>query len=144
MDFEQIEDAILAALKAQMSYVRTCETYAGQLEAEIDKLVINFPAVFVSYTGSDLDCIDNASNFNEAVGFSILVAAKNLKGKTAARKDAYGCYQMIREVLTVLTNKNLGLNIEKLKPTKVSLLYISTTMAIYGIDFQTNFDDTYE
>ena len=143
MNFEQVEDAIISRSKDQLAYVRTCETWAGQLEGEIDKLTINYPAVFVSYGGSKLEWIDNI-NFNEAVEFDILVAAKNLRGQEAARKDEQGCYQMIMDILTALTNQTLDLDIERLRPVSVDMIGVTKTVAIYGIKFQTNFDNTYE
>ncbi|MBI5634860.1 MAG: DUF1834 family protein [Nitrospirae bacterium] len=144
MDFEQVEDAIIAEIQTAMPDLGTCETYAGQLEGDLNNLAITYPAVFVSYGGSMLDWIDMI-NFNEAVVFNLLVCAENLRGQEAARKDTdTGAYKMIRDVLTALTNKDLGLSIEKLKPVKVSLLFITKSIAVYGIEFQTNFDNAYE
>lgn len=142
MNFEDIEDKIIEEIKGNMLYVKTVETYAGQLEQEIKKLPIIFPAVFVAYAGSTLVWVDGP-NHNEICEFSILVAAKNLRGSKAVRKDDYGCYQMIVDVLTYLTNKKFDLDIEKLRPLRVSMIYISKSVAIYGIDFQTNFDTTF-
>lgn len=141
MDFEQIEDKIITEIKNTLSGVKTVETYAGQLDGEIEKMPIIYPAVFVAYGGSKLDWIDN-QNFNETCTFTIFAAAKNLKGNEAARKSE-GCYKMIKDILTTLTNKNLGLDIEKLVPQQVSFIFVSKVIAVYGIDFQTNFDNTY-
>ncbi len=142
MTFEDIEDKIIAEVKTEMTYVKTVETYAGQLDQEIEKLPIIFPAIFVAYAGSTYEWVDGP-NHNEICEFSILVAAKNLRGKEAIRKDDSGCYQMITDVLLKLTNKTFGLQIEKLKPLRVTLIFISKSTAIYGIDFQTNFDTTF-
>src|SRR4030067_3517742 len=138
MTFEDIEDKIITELKTQLTYVKTIETYAGQLEQEIEKLPIIFPALFVAYAGSNYEWVDGP-NHNETCEFSILAAAKNLRGQASARKDDYGCYQMITDVLAKLTNNKFGLEIEKLKPLRVTLVFISKSVAIYGIDFQTNF-----
>lgn len=142
MDFEQIEDKTIERIKAQMAYIRTCETYAGQLEGEIESLVINYPAIFISYGGSVIDWID-VINVNEVAELNLLVCAKNLRGQAAARKDAYGCYQMIVDTLAALTNQTFGLAIEKLKPIKIEPVFFSKTIFVYGIKFQTNFDNTY-
>lgn len=142
MDFESIEDGIIAELKSKLPYVRSVEPYAGQLEADIEKLPISFPAIFVAYGESALEWVDGP-NFNEVPRFSVLVAAKNLKGNKAVRKDDGGCYQMIKDVLKTLTNNKLNLEMEKLQPVRVSLVFISKSIAIYGVDFQTNFDTTY-
>jgi phage gp37-like protein len=140
MDFTDIEDAIKTAIKAAMPYVKTVETYAGQLEGEIKELTLQFPAVFVAYGGSTLDWVDGR-NFNDAPGFSVMVAAKDLRGSKDLRIGTHGCYRMINDVLVAITAQRFGLMaMEPMKPVKVSLIFISKTMAAYGIDFHTNFD----
>lgn len=144
MDFEQIENAIVDELKANIPYARTIETYAGQLETDIELLPIQFPACYVMYGGSQLQWVDGQANYNETDTFTILAAAKNLKGNEAMRKDAaIGCYRLVKDVLAQITNKKFGLDIEKMRPTEVRLMHVSKITAIYGIEFQTNFDKIY-
>jgi phage gp37-like protein len=143
MNFETIETAILDRLKVDLPYVQTVETYAGQLEEEIEKLPLRFPAVFVVYKGSGFEWVDGAT-YNEGAEFTILAAAKNLKSPALARKDqAAGAYRLGTDILAALTNQNLDLNIELLRPVRCDLVYISKTVAIYGLDFQTSFDNAY-
>ena len=56
MDFEQIENKIVEQLKAGITYAKTIETYAGQLETNINELPIQFPAIYTVYAGSQFDC----------------------------------------------------------------------------------------
>lgn len=142
MTFEEVEDAIIERLKERINYLRSCETYAGQIEGNIDTLVINYPAAFVSYGGSEFEWLDEI-NVSEAAEFNVMVCARNQRGQAAVRKEGQGCYQMIADVLRALTNQRLGLEIELLHPARVELVYISKTMAIYNINFQTSFDNTY-
>ncbi|MBI4822664.1 MAG: DUF1834 family protein [Nitrospirae bacterium] len=142
MDFEQIEDKLIETLKS-IPYLKTVETYAGQLEAEIESLPIRFPACYVVYGGSNFDWLDGP-NHQETVDFTVLVAGKNLRGSSSLRKDSGGAYDLINDVTATLTNKNFDLDIERLKPMKVALVFISKTVAVYGIDFQTSFDGTYD
>lgn len=140
MNFETIESAIKARIQTELPYLRTLETYAGQLEDEIDKLVLSFPAVFVAYQGSSFEWVDGET-YNETAEFVALVAAKNLKSGAAIRTDPVsGAYRLIKDVAAALTNQNLGLDIERLRPTQRSLVYSSKTAIIYGLNFQTNFD----
>jgi len=141
--FEQIEDAVMARIKTEMPYVKTVETYAGQLEGEIEKLAIPFPAVFVVYGGSDYQWVDGKS-FNDAPGLSVIIAAKDLRGSEDLRKGQYGCYRMIRDVLKTVASQTFGFDIWPMKPVKVSLILISRIMAAYGIDFQTGFDTEFD
>ena len=144
MDFEQIENKIVEQLKAGITYAKTIETYAGQLEEEIALLPIQFPALYVMYSGSLLTWVDGQANYNEIATFTVLAAAKNLRGNEALRKDAaIGCYRLVKDVLAQIANKNFSLDIEKLRPTEIRLVYISKIIAVYGAEFQTNFDKTY-
>ncbi len=143
MDFENIEDKIIETLRAEVGYLRTVETYAGQLEGEIEKLVVRFPAAFVVYGGSRLEWVDGP-NHRENAEFSVLVAARNLRGGSAARKGERGAYALVKAVLAALVNKDFGLGMERLTPSRVSLVFVSNTVTVYGLDFQTGFDTTYE
>ncbi len=142
MDFEQIEDAIINEIKDNIDYVRTVETYAGQLEARIEELPILYPAIFTTYSGSQYEWVDG-NNYNEKDVFTVIVASKNLMGHKVMLKGSSGCYKMIKDVLSKITGNNFGLDIERMKPRETRLLYISQTIALYGIEFQTNFDKAY-
>lgn len=140
MNFVDVEGAITTAVREALPYVRTVETYAGQLEGEIETLALPFPAIFVVYGGSSFEWVDGRS-YNEMSEFSVIVAAKNLKGSENLRNGEHGCYRMIADVLAALAHKNLGLAaIEPIKPVSVSLKSISKTAAAYEIDFRTRFD----
>jgi phage gp37-like protein len=142
MDFEQIEDAIINELKTNIAYLKTVETYAGQLEGSLERLPVGFPAVFVVYSGSGYSAVDGMYH-EEKVEFSVLVAARDLKGGEAARKDAHGAYGIVKDVLAVLTNKTFGLDMERLRPVRTQLVFANRTVAVYGIDFRTGFDKAY-
>jgi phage gp37-like protein len=145
--FEAVEDAIIGLLKANLSYLKTAETYAGQLEGELDSLPVRFPAAYVVYGGSSLERVDGPTH-EETVAFRVLVAAKNLKGSEAVRKGGapgeIGAYELIKGVVDTLTNAKFGANIERFRPVKTSLVRISKSIAVYGIDFETSFDRAYE
>jgi phage gp37-like protein len=148
MDFEQIEDSIMDALKKDLPYLKSVETYAGQIEAEIEKLPLRSPAAYVVYGGSDLGWVDGP-NYHEKVTFNVLLVTKDLRGNKAARKGGsapgdIGAYQLIKGVLDTLTNRNFDLDIERLQPVRVSLVFMGRTTAVYGIGFQTGFDNTYQ
>lgn len=146
MDFEQIEDRIIETLRTEVSSLRTVETYAGQLEEEIAKLPVRFPAAFVLYGGSTFGRVDGPT-LQETVEFSVMVAAKNLRGGEEARKGGgaeYGAYGLVKDVLGALANEDFGLDMERLRPLRVSPVFIGKTMGVYGIDFQGSFDSVHE
>jgi phage gp37-like protein len=142
MDFTDIEDAIKGQIRICLPYVKTVETYAGQLAVEIGRITRAFPAVFVAYGGSSFDWIDGR-NFSETPEFSVMVAARDLRGRDDLRKGEYGCYRMITDVLSAVTNQGFGLAILPMKPVRVSLILVSKTTAAYDIGFHTSFDALY-
>jgi phage gp37-like protein len=139
MDFTDIEDRIKDRIRTSMPYVKVVETYAGQLGEDLERLPVPFPAVFVAYGGSAYEWVDGRS-FNDAPTFSIIVAARDVRGSKELRQGEYGCYRMIKDVLSAAANQTLGLDMWPLKPLRTSLLFLSKTMAAYGIDFRTSFD----
>ena len=143
MDFEQIEDKIIDALKTSITYARTILTYAGELDGSVEELAIAYPAIFTMFAGSQYGLVDG-NDYNEVDIFSVIVASKNLRGNEAMRKDAsIGCYKMIKDVLACIAGQNFNLDIERMKPLETRLLYVSKTITYYGIEFQTNFDKIY-
>ena len=146
MDFEALEDAIIVRLKAQLPYVRTCATYAGQFSpSELARKTVKYPAVFVSYAGSEFDPVDGPQ-FNESASFTLIVAAKNLRSDERARKDAdSGAYKLVKDCITALTNQALGLTlIHAMTPQNVQLVFVDSGVAVYSIEFNATFDTTYD
>ncbi|MDA8326212.1 MAG: DUF1834 family protein [Nitrospiraceae bacterium] len=146
MTFVDIEDNIIAALKAGLPYLRAVETYAGQLDKEIGELALGFPAAYVAYQGSQFEWVDGET-WLEKPTFKVLVAARSLRIVSGinedVRKGAQGAYQVVTDVLNALTNQTFGLAIYKLRPVKTELIAIMKTTAIYSVDFTTMFDAAY-
>jgi len=148
MDFEDVENKILEELQTptlqgapDMTYIATCEHYAGQgfSEEDLQRMAVSFPAVFAILGDMPAEKQDEL-NYNFQPQFRILAAAENARSRDDAKKDAY---KIVKDILQVLTNRTLGLEIEKLTLTRVSLVYIDDSRAVYGVEFQTNFDCQY-
>jgi phage gp37-like protein len=142
MKFEDVEDMIIDTLKASLPYLKRTATYAGEFETDVKALPSGFPAAFVVYRGSRFEPVDNSS-CEEQAEFTVLVAAKDLKGGEQPRKGEYGAYRLLEDVLSALANRDLGLKMERLEPVRVSLVFVSQGIAVYGMDFRAKFDRTY-
>ena len=147
MTFADIENGIISTLKAQLTYLKACETYAGQLGKEIAELPKGFPAAYVAYQGSQFQWVDG-ENWQELPTFRVLVAARSLRITSGINKDVRenagtGAYRIVTDVLNTLTNQTFGLDIYKLRPVKTELAVITKTTAVYGIEFMTMFDTSY-
>jgi len=147
MNFEDIEDAIIARIQEQLTYLKTVETYAGQLEADIEGIPVRYPAAFVTYGGSDMTGVDTSPLYAEKPRFGVLCCASNVRGITEAVKgdDAgtKGAYDIVNDVLKALVNRKLGLDMEKLRPVKCDRVYVGESVAVYAIEVETDFDTDY-
>ena len=143
MDFDDIETQIIKTLKDDLDCFKRVETYEGNFDREnLKRMAVNFPAAFVLLSSINIDSVDGP-NHKLDCGFTVLVAAKDLRGKEQTKTGAHGCYQLIKDVLEKLTNQKFGLEMEPLKPGKVSLFFTDQYAVIYGIEFNTNFDKTF-
>lgn len=135
---EQIEDAIIAAIREALPDVKTVESYAGQLESDLPKLTSRMPAVFVLY-GGDVITRDGYGDATHALRFTTMVACKDLRGKRQARTKDGGAYEIIAGVEAALTDSALGLVIDSLTAQRTDLVFASGSVVVYGIEWQTGY-----
>lgn len=139
--FQDIEEAIIGALKASIPAIKTVESWAGQVT--LDTLPLRLPAAFVAYGGSGFSAVDGPTH-RESAEFTVIVAARSMRGDGSERTASQGAYALVQEVLSTLTNEDFGyVEIERLSPARVALLSASGGAAVYGITFQTGFDTRY-
>lgn len=144
-DFEGIEDAILARLRADLgAYVPSIETYAGQMEDVLDGRPVKFPLVAVMFQGERFEEIDGPQHYSTAE-FVVGVFAHSLRGEEAARRGAEtGAYRLIRDVKDSLVNARLADNVQLLKPTEVRSILSTPTVMAYALHFTVGMDQTYQ
>ena len=135
----EIEDKIVETLKASLSPIcKNIGGYYGELEdlvADVTKLTVNTPAIFVLYAGSTFEESANRS-YDEDQTFAIIFVAKNLQGQKNLRDTIY---PIIDAGKKCLMDNNMGLDIEPLHPQRIDPLVISKIYSIYGMDFKTSF-----
>jgi len=140
-EIEDIEDAILDAIRKDKDLPDMCRTiasYSGEqadLMAEIEKMTMPLPAVFVAYAGSVFEEPANRA-FTDEMTFILFVAAKNLRGRNQA---ARGVYEILEKLKTLLINNNLSLYIEPLHPVSIDPVGVSSKIAVYGLVLKTLF-----
>jgi phage gp37-like protein len=138
-DIAQIEDAIIARLKAQLTYLKTCDSLGDYLADEAEDITIRFPAAYVVYGGGTYSYATSGVQDREMM-FWVRAMAKNLRGDRAARhgKGAdKGVYEILEDARAALTNQTCGLQIDPLLPVPEEPVAGDEHFADYGIGFKT-------
>lgn len=128
---------------------KTVESYADQLDtpAGLTALVPKMPAALVVFLGADQPKEMGNGTWQYPATFSVLLAAHNKRNQAAARHghgDAeVGTYQMVRDVLRLLSGQRLGLKIGRLVPGKVRQFPTAKTPNLSASIVAVEFDTTW-
>lgn len=134
---KDLEDAILAALANQMgSYVKTIESYQGQLEADLGEFAWRLPATLVMLRATNAGKAA-AHSYDLNLIFTIIVADRNLRGNVESRGGSTGAYQMLEDLRWALWDKDLGLEINPFVLLKEEALINNRQLAAFAADYQT-------
>lgn len=136
----QIEDAIIARLKAQITYLKTCDSLGEGLLDEVEDITIRFPAAYVIYAPGGRYDHSTSGVQDRHMEFLVVLWAKNLRGDVAARHGQgteKGAYEMLEDARAALSGQACGLDIDELLPVDEELIESTEAMAGYGIRFKT-------
>jgi phage gp37-like protein len=138
---EDIEDAIITALDDLKDAigVRIIKTYQGELdEADVNKLAILCPAVFVVYGGSTIK--DYGARKVEHIKFHLFFCDRNLRAEEAARRGGTtnpGTYAMLNSTRDLLIGKRLGLDIYPIELIREASVWFARGISLYGAEYET-------
>jgi len=137
---EQIEDAIISEIQGSSIgvYCKKVESYAGQLEEDIGRTIILYPAVFVMFSRSNARMLTGIE-YEKSVTFTLFVVSKSLKSNTEARKDDYGTYRMLDDLEALLVGNQLGLQIEPLSLVSEDAILTTKQFSIYAAEYKVSF-----
>jgi phage gp37-like protein len=139
----EIENAIINKLKSSNmgDYCKKIDSYqieAGDIEEQIRIFAGQLPCALIVYAGTP-EFIHSMSGVQDMpMTFSILLCAQSLRGKGEARRGHVGTYQMIDDLRKILTNNQVGLNIDPLIPTKVEPEINTKNFSAYSMEFKTS------
>ena len=135
---DQIEDAIIARLNTQLTYLITCDSLGEHLMDEIENITLRFPAAYTVYSAGRYM---HASGVQDReMEFIVILMAKSLRGDKAARHgqgSEKGVYEMLEDTRAALTGQKCGLDIDELLPIDEDGIEGTKEMAAYGIRFKT-------
>lgn len=127
---EEAEDAILAALREDATiaaYVKSVSSFQGTFEQALQEASLaGDPAFLVMMAGIEFDERGPLEHV-AVVEWHVIVRARNLRGNAYQRKPSaageVGTYQMVQDVLRVLTTQDLDLDgMAAISPAGVELL----------------------
>jgi phage gp37-like protein len=111
IDWIEMEDAVLGALTAQLgSLVQTLETYQGDWQSDLQQASWRFPACLVILKRAEAEQVAMGS-YDLTLDFTVLVAARQLRGEAAGRRGTGGVYEILAGVRQALWHQDLGLNL---------------------------------
>ena len=129
MIVDQIEDAIIAAIKAApLAYrLKAVESYGGELDDELFDIVRALPAIWVTFAGVQKPQRKSADKWLYRATFATIVAARNVRSEKATRRGSAGgepgVYAMLEDVKKLVTRQDFALPILRLEPGAIRTLY---------------------
>lgn len=152
----EIEDAICTRLREGLGGMATEVVSWDVMTDDIGIILSTLPGVFVTFggiTGSQAHDT-RRTRYKVAGRFSVFVVDCNLRENEAVRQggvrdDEPGCYRLIRAVRRLLTEQDMGLEIQKLRPSQVKMItgkvLSEQAVAMYECIFDTMwFEDALE
>ncbi|MDB5802268.1 MAG: hypothetical protein JWL63_3207 [Rhodocyclales bacterium] len=158
IDIVDIEDAMLARVNAvndgRLGYrIATLDTYGGEFDEDLPKVIRRFPGLWVVYAGSGKpEPINTArTKWRMPATFAVLVGAQTLRGEGATRRGLeaggevrqVGTYRMLRDVRRLFVAQDLGLAMRPFAPGAVKTLFNtrlnSQGLSVFSQEWHTSF-----
>lgn len=156
----EIEDGIINRIETAASAtpglgykLKKVASYGGEMDDELAKVVLSFPAVWVTFAGCGKSKPMNTqkTKWITPATFVTMVGARNVRGERATRRGVkvgsqlidVGAYQMLEDVSLLLSGSDLGLEILALSPGAIRTLYNTSlnnkAVAVFAREWHTGF-----
>lgn len=133
LSLTEIEDLLLARIRAELPYLLTVDSYQGQIDEKLlsdGQVVIRTPAILVllkKTTGAPLAFGANEETYE----FTLIVACRNLRGQEAARREDQGVYQILQDLRRGLWDYQLAPELLPLDFVQEDAFFVTREWAIY-------------
>lgn len=128
-DIRDIEDLLIAKIAGAVT-LKTCKSYAGELEKDPAQLAMRTPAVLVVLSKTNADKSEFGIELLNYT-FDLLVVARNLRGEDDARRSTGGAYDILTDLRTALVGQELRADLRPLELLAEEAQAISQEMVIY-------------
>lgn len=142
----QIEDLLIARIKAELPYLADVSSYKGQLEKKIAELVLRTPAVLVSLqelSGEPTTFVEmgGVSSYALTYVFSLAVVCRDLRGEAAGRRGDTGAYRILDDLFAALTDYILDADLQPLAYNEAEALLITKEVVIFAATYTVTQED---
>ena len=134
----EVETAIVTALTTQMAaYVKTCKSYQGELEDDIDKVLLLTPAALVVFNARKSKALSQYGHAQQRrMSFTVYLVAKDLRGEATARTKAAGIYAMIEDCDTALLDQKLDLDVPyPIRGGDAELIMTRKHISVFAVEY---------
>jgi phage gp37-like protein len=136
----EIEDLLIARIKAELPYLAEVSSYKGQLEKEIAELVLRTPAVLVSLQELPGEPASFAefgalSGYALTYTFSLAVVCRDLRGEAASRRGDTGAYRILDDLFAALRDHILDNGLQPLAYNKAEAILITKEVVIFAANY---------
>lgn len=147
---EAVEDAIVAALAGDATiaaYVKDVRPFQGSVEQAVQEAAAGDRSLLVMFAGMELE--QRGEDWVAVTEWHVHVRCRNLRGEKYSRRPAsateVGAYQMVQDVLRVLTLQDFDLDgLAPIKPDGAEAILVTTnrdrTLAAYTVVFHGEID----
>ena len=145
----EIQDAIVARLSDQISYLKTCRDYQGDYDNILEddavraRVIPLCPAALVIWMGETPEPL-SSTKVKMRRSFDVLIAVKNLRGERETRAGTAteeGAYKLCRDVRNALFMQSLGLDMDPIRAGGAISVLPPTSqgagLAIYSVKIST-------
>ena len=137
LDWTALEDAVLAALQAQLgTQVNTLESYQGDWRADLQGEGWRLPAVLVMLASTRSEAATLRS-YDLTMDFTLLVVVRQLRGEAAGRRQEGGAYQILAGIRQALWHQDLGLEVLPLALVREEPLLNNREFSVYAAQYRT-------
>ena len=130
----QIEDLLIARIRAKLPYLAHADSHQGDPEREIAEQVLRTPAVLVSLQELPGEPVEFGA-WELAYNFSLAVVCRNLRGEAAGRRSDAGAYRILDDLFAALKDHVLDAALSPLAYVKAEALLITKEVVIFAASY---------
>lgn len=144
---DRVETAHGGAGSALGYKFKTLGSYGGELEGDPKEIAKRFPCFLAMFAGIQSTEELGPNTYKHTAGFALILGNQDRRNNESTRRGVGakpGSYQLVIDILKLISGETLGLEIEPIVPGRVRALANSKSLSIYSAEVSTKFVIEYE